>query len=104
MTSCFVSIFNKLIDDQGHLDMRNVTTLIWVNRKKPQIVEAIVELLIEVPNNYQMSNINRKKDRLLLCFFLHYELCYSLPCVVVVATVVVPFGVIFLLKTLFLHL
>lgn len=45
---CAGSIFNKLIDDQGHLDMRNVTTLIWVNRKKPEIVETIVELLIEV--------------------------------------------------------
>lgn len=42
------SIFNKLIDDQGHLDMRNVTTLIWVNRKRFDIVETIVELLIEV--------------------------------------------------------
>lgn len=42
------SIFNKLIDEQGHLDMRNVTTLIWVNRKRPDIVETIVELLIEV--------------------------------------------------------
>ena len=42
------SIFNKLIDDQGHLDMRNVTTLIWVNRIRPEIVETIVELLIEV--------------------------------------------------------
>lgn len=42
------SIFNKMIDDQGHLDMRNVTTLIWVNRKRPEIVETIVELLIEV--------------------------------------------------------
>lgn len=28
--------------------MRNVTTLIWVNRKKPEIVETIVEQLIEV--------------------------------------------------------
>lgn len=46
--SLWNSIFNKLIDDQGHLDMRNVTTLIWVNRKKPEIVETIVELLIEV--------------------------------------------------------
>ena len=48
---CFVrlgSIFNKLIDEQGHLDMRNVTTLIWVNRIRPDIVETIVELLIEV--------------------------------------------------------
>lgn len=42
------SIFNKLIDEQGHLDMRNVTTLIWVNRKRFDIVETIVELLIEV--------------------------------------------------------
>lgn len=28
--------------------MRNVTTLIWVNRKRFDIVETIVELLIEV--------------------------------------------------------
>lgn len=42
------SIFNKLIDEHGHLDMRNVTTLIWVNRKRFDIVETIVELLIEV--------------------------------------------------------
>lgn len=42
------SIFNKLIDENGHLDMRNVTTLIWVNRKRFDIVETIVELLIEV--------------------------------------------------------
>jgi len=45
---CLRSIFNKLIDENGHLDMRNVTTLIWVNRKRFDIVETIVELLIEV--------------------------------------------------------
>lgn len=31
--------------------MRNVTTLIWVNRKRFDIVETIVELLIEVHTN-----------------------------------------------------
>lgn len=52
------SIFNKLIDIHGHLDMRNVTTLIWVNRKKPEIVETIVELLIEVWVSNEVRRIN----------------------------------------------
>ncbi|CAM9124180.1 unnamed protein product [Ectocarpus sp. 12 AP-2014] len=49
-------IFNKLIDENGHLDMRNVTTLIWVNRKRFDIVETIVELLIENSNERRVFN------------------------------------------------
>eukprot|EP00752_Nemacystus_decipiens_P003913 g3587.t2 len=49
-------IFNKLIDEHGHLDMRNVTTLIWVNRKRFDIVETIVELLIENSNERRVFN------------------------------------------------
>ncbi|CAM9938638.1 unnamed protein product [Hapterophycus canaliculatus] len=36
--------------------MRNVTTLIWVNRKRFDIVETIVELLIENSNERRVFN------------------------------------------------
>ncbi|CAN0196579.1 unnamed protein product, partial [Discosporangium mesarthrocarpum] len=49
-------IFHKLIDDQGNLDMRNVTTLIWVNRSKAAVVESICELLIENSNERTVFN------------------------------------------------
>jgi hypothetical protein len=37
----------NLIDENENLDMRNVTTMIWVNRDKPSIVNKITEQLIE---------------------------------------------------------
>ncbi|CAM9482335.1 unnamed protein product [Choristocarpus tenellus] len=49
-------IFHKLMGDQGNLDMRNVTTLIWVNRKKHAVVETICELLIENSNERTVFN------------------------------------------------
>ncbi|CAM9788788.1 unnamed protein product [Chrysoparadoxa australica] len=35
MTDDMRSLFHKLIDSEGNLDMRNVTTVIWVNRDNP---------------------------------------------------------------------
>ncbi len=33
-------MFEKLIDENGNLDMRNVTTLIWLNRYKPNMIQV----------------------------------------------------------------
>eukprot|EP01084_Bolivina_argentea_P055401 101583_1 len=40
------SVFEKLVDENGNLDMRNVTTLIWLNRNQPSMIQTITEQLM----------------------------------------------------------
>jgi hypothetical protein len=67
LSAALCRIFDKLIDQRGNLDMRNVTTLIWLNRKDKKMVRnprvpSVCFLMVHLTSNALRLHQNTRQS------------------------------------------